>query len=130
MTQQLGLVSLIVADYDEAIRFYTQALGFDLIEDTPMGDKRWVVVRPKGSLGTGILLAKASTPLQQTMVGQQGAGRVWLFLETDQFTKDYQSMSEAGVRFLESPRHESYGSVVVFEDLYGNRWDLIQRKHR
>ena len=127
MAKTLGLVSLLVADYDEAIAFYTQKLGFELKEDSPQGTKRWVVVAPEQ--GCAILLAKASQPEQQAQIGQQGAGRVWLFLETDQFWTDYQQMQAAGVVFLESPRQEPYGTVVVFTDLYGNKWDLLQRHH-
>ena len=127
MAQQLSLVSLIVQDYDEAIAFYTQQLGFDLIEDTPMGDKRWVVVKPKGSSGSAILLAKAKNQQQSQAIGLQGADRVWLFLTTDDFWGDYQRMLAQGVEFLEAPRQESYATVVVFQDLYGNKWDLLQR---
>ena len=127
MVQQLSLVSLIVQDYDEAIAFYTQQLGFDLIEDTPMGDKRWVVVKPKGSFGSAILLAKAKNQQQSQAIGLQGADRVWLFLTTDDFWGDYQRMLAQGVEFLEAPRQESYATVVVFQDLYGNKWDLLQR---
>lgn len=126
MAQQLSLVSLIVNDYDEAIEFYTQKLGFSLVEDTPMGDKRWVVVKPNGSTGSALLLAKAKGE-QQAIIGQQGAGRVWLFLTTDDFWADYLQMQRAGVEFLEQPRVESYATVVVFVDLYGNKWDLLQR---
>jgi len=126
MAQQLSLVSLIVNDYDEAIEFYTQKLGFSLVEDTPMGDKRWVVVKPSGSTGSALLLAKAKGE-QQAIIGQQGAGRVWLFLTTDDFWADYLQMQRAGVEFLEQPRVESYATVVVFVDLYGNKWDLLQR---
>jgi catechol 2,3-dioxygenase-like lactoylglutathione lyase family enzyme len=127
MAKQLSLVSLIVADYDEAIAFYTEKLGFDLIEDTPMGDKRWVVVQPKGTAGSGILLAKANGQEQTDLIGKQGAGRVWLFLTTDDFWADYLHMQRGGVEFLEQPRVESYATVVVFCDLYGNKWDLLQR---
>ena len=127
MTQQLGLVSVLVADYDEAIAFYTEKLGFSLQEDSPQGNKRWVVVSPRQSSGCALLLAKASDASQQAMIGQQGAGRVWLFLQTDDFWADYQRMLAAGVQFLELPRQEVYGTVVVFCDLYGNKWDLLQR---
>lgn len=127
MAQQLGLVSLLVADYDEAINFYRDKLGFELQEDSPQGDKRWVVIAPQGSAGTALLLAKASQPQQLAVVGGQGAGRVWLFLHTDQFWDDYHRMRAAGVQFLETPREESYATVVVFQDLYGNKWDLLQR---
>ncbi|RAK58301.1 VOC family protein [Phenylobacterium deserti] len=123
---RLSLTALLVRDYDEAIDFYVGKVGFELAEDTAMGpDKRWVVVRPKGSQG-GLLLARASGPEQKARIGDQAGGRVFLFLETDDFAADHARMSAAGVRFLETPRHEPYGSVAVFEDLYGNRWDLIQ----
>lgn len=128
MPQHLSLVSILVEDYDQAIDFYTQKLGFQLKEDSPQGDKRWVVVAPPGSQESAILLAKASKPEQQALVGGQGAGRVWLFLQTNDFWTDYQRMLSAGVQFLEQPRDESYATVVVFQDLYGNKWDLLQRK--
>ena len=128
MPQQLSLVSILVEDYDQAIEYYTQKLGFELKEDTPQGDKRWVVVAPRGSQESAILLAKASKPEQVALIGGQGAGRVWLFLQTDDFWTDYQRMQSAGVQFLEQPRDESYATVVVFQDLYGNKWDLLQRK--
>ena len=123
--QRLSLTALLVRDYDEAIAFYVGKLGFEVVEDTDQGGgKRWVVVRPKGSQA-GLLLAKGVGD-QAQMVGRQGAGRVWLFLETDDFARDHQAMTAAGVRFGAEPRHEPYGSVAVFEDLYGNRWDLIE----
>lgn len=126
MPQRLALTALLVRDYDEAIEFYVRKVGFDLVEDSDMGGgKRWVVVRPPGSQG-GLLLARAKGEQAET-VGRQGGGRVWLFLETDDFGRDHARMTAAGVRFLEAPRHEAYGSVAVFEDLYGNRWDLLQR---
>ncbi|SJZ90240.1 Catechol 2,3-dioxygenase [Enhydrobacter aerosaccus] len=129
MNQRLSLVSLVVADYDEAIAFFTGALGFELCEDTPLGrGKRWVIVRPRGGAGTGLLLARADGPAQAARVGDQAGGRVFLFLETDDFNGDHARMLAAGVRFLEEPRHEAYGIVAVFEDLCGNRWDLIQHK--
>lgn len=125
MARRVALVSLLVADYDEAIAFYVGKLGFTLVEDTDMGGgKRWVVVSP-GADGTDFLLAKASGD-QAEAIGRQGGGRVWLFLHTDDFAADHARMSAAGVRFLEAPRHEAYGVVAVFEDLYGNRWDLMQ----
>ncbi len=127
MAQHLSLVSLIVRDYEEAIAFYQHKLGFELIEDTPMGDKRWVVVKPSGDSGSAILLAKAKNEQQSQSIGQQGADRVWLFLTTDDFWGDYQRMLAAGVEVLETPRQESYATVVVFQDLYGNKWDLLQR---
>lgn len=130
MQQQIALVSLLVRDYDEAIAFYCQKLGFRLVEDTPLGQKRWVVVAPQGDNGSALLLARASDAEQQAMIGRQGAGRVWLFLQTDDFKSDYQRMLAAGVAFKEQPRLEPYGSVVVFADLYGNLWDLIERNNR
>ncbi|MDK2122508.1 VOC family protein [Parachitinimonas caeni] len=129
MHQSLSLVSLLVSDYDEAIAFYTGSLGFELKEDSPMGNgKRWVVVNPRGSQGCALLLAKASSPEQLAQVGNQTGGRVFLFLQTDDFWQDYQAMKEKGVQFMEAPREEVYGWVVVFADLYGNKWDLLQRK--
>jgi predicted enzyme related to lactoylglutathione lyase len=119
--QRLSLTALLVRDYDEAIAFYVGQVGFDLAEDTDMGGgKRWVVVRPPGS-DAGLLLAKSANG-----VGDQAGGRVFLFLETDDFGRDQGRMAAAGVRFLEAPRHEPYGTVAVWEDLYGNKWDLIQ----
>lgn len=127
MPQRLALTALLVADYDPAITFFTRALGWSLVEDTAMGsDKRWVVVAPAD--GSGLLLARAADEGQRAMIGQQGGGRVFLFLETDDFARDHARMSAAGVRFLEAPRHEPYGTVAVFEDVSGNRWDLIERK--
>lgn len=121
-------VALLVTDYDEAIAFYTQKLGFDLLEDSHLGGgKRWVQVAPKNNSGTALLLAKASNEKQLTAVGDQAAGRVWLFLQTDDFWRDYHAMRAAGVIFHEAPRQEPYATVVVFEDLYGNKWDLLQR---
>jgi catechol 2,3-dioxygenase-like lactoylglutathione lyase family enzyme len=121
----LGLVALVVADYDEAIDFYVNSLGFELVEDTPQEGKRWVVVRPRGGGGTALLLARAGDDRQRERIGDQTGGRVFLFLETDDFAGDYERMRAAGVRFVEEPRQEAYGDVVVFEDLYGNRWDLL-----
>ena len=126
MKQSLGLISLLVADYDEAIEFYTQKLGFELVEDSPQGEKRWVVVRPQGAAGTAILLAKASNEQQKQQIGNQSGGRVFLFLNTDDFWRDHKLMQQQGVKFLETPREEAYGTVAVFEDLYGTRWDLLQ----
>ena len=126
MARVIGSVALVVRDYDEAVAFYTAALGFELIEDTPLGGgKRWVRVAPPGG-GAALLLAKAATPDQLARVGDQAGGRVFLFLHTDDFDRDYAAMRARGVRFTEPPRRESYGTVAVFEDLYGNRWDLIQ----
>ena len=128
MAQHLALLSLLVRDYDEALAFYVGKLGFTLVEDSELGGgKRWVVVAP-GAVGTRFLLAKASDDQQRAAIGGQGGGRVWLFLHTDAFEADYARLSAAGVKFLEEPRHEAYGSVAVFEDLYGNRWDLLQPK--
>lgn len=128
MTQQyLSGITLLVADYDDAIQFYTESLGFSLLEDTPLtADKRWVKVAPPGAQ-TALLLAKATAD-QQPLVGGQAGGRVLLFLQTDDFWQDYQQMQARGVQFLETPREESYAIVAVFVDLYGNKWDLIQPK--
>ncbi|MCX5229391.1 VOC family protein [Streptomyces sp. NBC_00233] len=129
----IALVTLVVRDYDEAIAFYTDALGFDLVEDTDRGGgNRWVVVRPGGAAGVGglgnagLLLARAKNDAEEASVGNQTGGRVGFFLHTEDFARDHARMTEAGVKFLEEPRHEPYGSVAVFEDLYGNRWDLLQ----
>ncbi len=128
MTQALGALSLLVRDYDEAIAWFTGVLGFDLLEDTPRSpEKRWVRVAPPGARETCLLLARAASPEQVALVGRQGGGRVWLFLHSDHFDADHARMLAAGVRFMEAPRREAYGSVAVFEDLYGNRWDLLQR---
>jgi catechol 2,3-dioxygenase-like lactoylglutathione lyase family enzyme len=117
---------VVVGDYDEAARFYVEALGFDLLEDTTLpGGKRWVVVAPAGAV-TGLLLARAATEEQRARVGDQTGGRVAFFLDTDDFSADHRRMLAAGVRFVEEPRQEPYGTVAVFEDLYGNRWDLLQ----
>ena len=127
MTQTIAGMALLVADYDEAIAFYVDVLGFSLLDDTPLGDgKRWVRVAPQGAPGSALLLARAATPEQQAAIGRQGGGRVFLFLETDDFWGDYQRMQAYGVHFCEQPRHEPYGTVVVFEDISGNRWDLLQ----
>lgn len=124
--QQIASIALLVADYDEAIAFYTQKLGFSLLEDTPLsGYKRWVRVAP-GTAGTALLLARASTPAQLQQVGDQAAGRVFLFLQTKDFWRDYRQMLAKGVHFHEAPREEAYGTVAVFSDLYGNKWDLLQ----
>ncbi|WP_329596468.1 VOC family protein [Streptomyces pseudovenezuelae] len=126
--RRVALVTLVVDDYDEAIRFYTEALGFRLVEDAPRPDgSRWVVVRPdEREAGTDLLLARAKDEAQQDRVGNQTGGRVGFFLHTDDFARDHARMLAAGVTFLEEPRHEPYGSVAVFQDLYGNRWDLLQ----
>ncbi|MGF1425845.1 VOC family protein [Kitasatospora sp. LaBMicrA B282] len=123
----LGLVSIVVRDYDAAIAFYVDVLGFELLEDTRLDDsKRWVVVAPPGAQETAVLLAKAVTGEQEARVGDQTGGRVGWFLNTKAFDRDYTRMKAAGVMFEEAPRHEPYGTVAVFRDLYGNRWDLIQ----
>lgn len=125
----IGLFALVVRDYDEAIAFYTQKIGFELIEDTKLdGEKRWVVIAPKGAKETRILLAQASDNKQTSAIGNQTGGRVGFFLNTDDFARDHKHMVNAGVRFLETPRHEPYGTVAVFEDLYGNKWDLLELK--
>jgi catechol 2,3-dioxygenase-like lactoylglutathione lyase family enzyme len=126
MTARIGLVTLVVRDYDEAIAWYTGVAGFSLIEDTDQGSKRWVTVAPSGG-GPPLLLAKATTPEQEARIGDQTGGRVGFFLHTDSFDADHARMTAAGVRFLEAPRREPYGSVAVFEDLYGNRWDLLEQ---
>jgi catechol 2,3-dioxygenase-like lactoylglutathione lyase family enzyme len=127
MTQTIGYVALVVRDYDEAIRFFTQCLQFVVIEDTALeGDKRWVLVSPAGSRGTALLLAKAAAPDQLAHVGNQTGGRVFLFLHTDDFWRDYREMRARGVVFEGEPRKETYGIVAVFRDLYANRWDLLQ----
>ncbi|MFI5617301.1 VOC family protein [Streptomyces sp. NPDC051567] len=127
MSAHLALTALVVHDYDEAVDFYTRALGFDLAEDTPRPDgSRWVVVRPPGAKEGALLLARAKDDAQRSRVGDQTGGRVGFFLYTDDFAGDHARMTAEGVRFLEEPRHETYGSVAVFEDLYGNRWDLLQ----
>jgi catechol 2,3-dioxygenase-like lactoylglutathione lyase family enzyme len=132
MRHTIAAVALLVRDYDEAIAFYTKCLDFELIEDTPLGKgKRWVLVSPPGARETRLLLAQASTSEQDACVGEQGGGRVFLFLHVDDFYTRYDIMRSRGVRFLESPREEPYGIVAVFEDLYGNRWDLLQpARHR
>lgn len=129
MKQKLGCVTLLVRDYDEAINFYTKMLRFDLIEDTALGEgKRWVLVAPANSQESRLLLAKATTPEQESRVGNQTGGRVFLFLHTDDFWRDYRDMKSRGVAFREEPREEVYGTVAVFEDLYGNKWDLLELK--
>lgn len=127
MAQRISYVTLVVRDYDEAIDYYTRVLGFDLVEDTPLTDgKRWVLVAPAGGRGTALLLARAVGEAQTAHVGDQTGGRVFLFLHTDDFQQDYRAMRDGGVRFTEEPRHEAYGTVAVFVDLYGNRWDLLE----
>lgn len=132
MKHSIVHIALVVKDYDEAIAYYTGTLGFTLIEDTyqPEQDKRWVVVAPAGSTGTTVLLARASTPEQEKFIGNQAGGRVFLFLSTDDFWRDYNRMTAAGVRFIRPPASAPYGTVSVFEDLYGNRWDLVEYNAR
>lgn len=131
MKQSIVHVALVVRDYDEAIEFFTTKLDFRLVEDTyqPEQDKRWVLVSPPGSSGTSLLLARASKPEQEAFVGNQTGGRVFLFLETDDFWQDYQMMVLRGIEFVREPKVESYGTVAVFKDLYGNLWDLVERKN-
>ena len=133
MPQSIGHIALVVRDYDEAIAFFTYALGFELIEDSVSIDrngqqKRWVLVGPAGSRGTNLLLAQASTPEEEQCIGNQTGGRVFLFLHTDDFWRDYRAIAAHGVKFVREPKEEAYGTVAVFEDLYGNKWDLLQRK--
>ncbi len=126
MSQRLSAIALVVQDYDDAIQYFTHCLRFTLVEDTPLSPtKRWVVVRPPGG-GASILLAKAASTEQSARVGNQTGGRVFLFLQSDDFWRDYAEMVERGVHFIETPRAECYGIVAVFIDLYGNKWDLIQ----
>lgn len=129
MNQNIGYISLIIPNYDEAKNYYTTTLSFDLVEDTDMGEgKRWLVVKPKGSNGTALVLAEAKSKEEIAMVGGQGTGRVWLFLHTDDFYRDHQAYTSKGVRFLETPREEPYGTVAIFQDLYENKWDLLEPK--
>ncbi|MEW9094633.1 MAG: VOC family protein [Clostridiaceae bacterium] len=130
MVQSIIHIALVVKDYDEAIEFYTKKLNFTLVEDTyqPEQDKRWVVICPPGSVGTTILLAKASKPEQESFIGNQSGGRVFLFLNTDDFWRDYNEMVSKGIEFVREPKKQSYGIVAVFKDLYGNLWDLIELK--
>ncbi|NMC29684.1 MAG: VOC family protein [Pelolinea sp.] len=130
MKQSIVHVALVVREYDEAIDFFTKKLNFQLVEDTyqPAQDKRWVLVAPPNSEGTTILLARATTPEQLNAVGNQTGGRVFLFLNTDDFWRDYNEMLVRGIRFVREPKQESYGTVAVFEDLYGNWWDLVEMK--
>ena len=128
MKQSIVHVALVVRDYDEAIRFYTEKLQFTVVEDTyqPQQDKRWVLVAPPGSNGVTLLLAKASKPEQEPFVGNQTGGRVFLFLSTDDFWRDYNRMVSLGITFVRAPKVEAYGTVAVFQDLYGNLWDLLE----
>jgi len=128
MRQSIAHIALVVKDYDEAINFYTNKLQFTVVEDAyqPQQDKRWVVVAPPNSTGTTLLLARASTPEQEAFIGNQAGGRVFLFLSTDDFSRDYEAMVSKGVKFVREPTSADYGTVAVFEDLYGNRWDLVE----
>lgn len=128
MEQSLGLISLVVDDYDKALAFYIGQLGFDLVEDTyiPEQDKRWVVVKPKGTSGACLLLAKASTPEQVSHIGNQTGGRVFLFLYTDDFWRDFELYKLKGIKFVREPKQVIYGTFAVFQDMYGNQWDLIE----
>lgn len=127
MKRTLGAVSLLVRDYEEALSFYVDKLGFHVIENTDMGaGKRWIRIAPRNSDGTCLLLAKAASPEQESRIGNQTGGRVFFFLYTDDFWRDHDLMKTNGIRFLEEPRRESYATVAVFEDLYGNKWDLLQ----
>ena len=129
MRQTLGHVVLVIRDYDEALAFFTGTLNFKVIEDTGLSaDKRWVLVAPPGSEGTSLLLARAATPEQTSRIGNQTGGRVFLFLHTDDFWRDYREMTARKVKFIGPPREEDYGTIAVFEDLYGNQWDLLQLK--
>ncbi len=125
--QRIGNIALVVENYDDAIEFYTKKLQFELIEDTDLGDgKRWVQISPPNTTGTNLLLAQASNDEQLKSVGNQAGGRVFLFLQTNDFWRDYEFMKAQGVEFMEEPRVEVYGTVVVFKDLYGTKWDLLQ----
>lgn len=127
MNQSLAHIAIVVDDYDKAITFYTQKLHFDLLEDTPLSDtKRWVLVRPKGGHGCSLLLAKAATEDQRSRIGNQTGGRVFLFLHTDDFKRDYQNLIEHNIKIIREPITETYGKVLVFQDIFGNLWDLIE----
>ena len=129
MPQTLGHIALVVRNYDEALSFYTEVLGFELIEDSDLGGgKRWVLVSPPGSRGASLLLAQAATPEQASRIGNQTGGRVFLFLHTDDYWRDYKLLQSRNVKFVRDPKEELYGTVAVFADLYGNLWDLIQRR--
>jgi uncharacterized glyoxalase superfamily protein PhnB len=131
MKQYIAQIALVVDDYDDAIAFYTQKIGFELIEDTKLNEeKRWVLVKPKGATETAILLAKASNTEQESRIGNQTGGRVFIFLYTDNLWRDYQIMVEKGVKFVREPKEEIYGTVAVFTDLYGNQWDLLEPKSK
>jgi len=128
MTQAIAHIALVVRDYDEAIEFFTRKLDFALLEDTyqPEQDKRWVIVAPPGNGGSTLLLARASTPAQEEFIGNQSGGRVFLFLSTDDFQRDFDNMQAQGIEFVRAPKAADYGTVAVFKDLYGNLWDLIE----
>lgn len=128
MSQTIGYIALIVRDYDEAIAFYKEKLGFTLVEDRPIANKRWVLVAPRGRNSPCLLLARAVTPEQKSRIGNQTGGRVFLFLYTDNFEETYNLFEKNGIEFVQKPRDEDYGRVVVFKDLYGNKWDLIEKK--
>ena len=129
MKQTIGHIALVVRDYDEALAFYTRTLNFRIVEDTRLSEnKRWVLIAPPGSQDTTLLLARAATPEQESRIGNQTGGRVFLFLHTDDFWRDYREMTARKVKFVREPIEEAYGTVAVFEDLYGNLWDLLQRK--
>jgi catechol 2,3-dioxygenase-like lactoylglutathione lyase family enzyme len=130
MNSKIAHIAIVVRDYDEAIEFYTQKLGFILLEDTPLSEtKRWVLVAPVANVvGCALLLAKAANETQENFIGNQTGGRVFLFLETDDFDRDYHNFMAKGIKFIREPKQEEYGTVAVFEDLYGNLWDLIERK--
>lgn len=131
MKQSIAQFALVVKDYDEAIDFYTKKLNFELVEDTKQSEeKRWVLVKPKGATETAILLAKAANEEQESRVGNQTGGRVFMFLYTDDFWRDYNQMQEKGIKFIREPKEEVYGTVAVFEDLYGNLWDLLEPKNK
>lgn len=130
MKQYIAQFALVVKDYDQAIEFYTKKLNFELIEDTKLSEeKRWVLIKPKGAYETAILLAKAANYEQESRVGNQTGGRVFMFLYTDDFWRDYNQMQEKGIKFIRAPKEEVYGIVAVFEDLYGNLWDLLEPKN-
>ncbi len=131
MKQHIAHISLVVEDYDDAINFYTQKIGFELIEDTKLSEeKRWVLVKPKGATETAILLAKAANTEQKSRIGNQTGGRVFMFLYTDNFWRDYHLMVEKGVKFVREPKEEVYATVAFFADLYGNQWDLLEPKSK
>lgn len=129
MNQRIAHLTLVVRDYDEAIDFYTRKLGFTLREDTKLSEtKRWVIVAPRGEGSCALLLAKADGTTQESRIGNQTGGRVFLFLYTDDFERDYRAFQQAGIQFIRPPKEENYGKVAVFEDVYGNRWDLLEPK--